>query len=168
MLKKILATFMVGGLLFAGCASKEVAVAAQPIDPSLDICAACKMSIVDLHFAAELIDDKRQALKFDDIGCMISYLKKHSDVKDSAKASYVCDYESQEWLEVDQAHFFKGRVDTPMSSGIVAFGKPEKAQRLAERIQGSLLNWEQVQAAHKPKAKQLQEGSQLSGGMKSE
>ena len=152
MLKKMILFFGLC-LVLAGCSEKEVDVAAHPIDPSLDICHACKMSIVDLHFAGQFIDSQGQVFNFDDIGCMISYLKKNSDTEKNLKAVYVTDYQTQEWLKVDKAYFVKGRLDTPMSSGIAALSKKAEAQQLADRIDGKLLSWEEVKAALQPKPK---------------
>lgn len=169
MLRKIILLLALSCLVLTGCSQKEAEVAARPIDPSLDICHACKMSIVDLHFAGQVVDHKDQVLNFDDIGCMISYLKKNSEVEKTAKGMFVTDYKTKEWVKVGTAHFVRGRLDTPMSSGIAALSEETEAQQLADRIEGKLLSWEEVKAAHQPKPKTHQpEAAHQAGGVKGE
>jgi copper chaperone NosL len=152
MLKQMLISAALGGLLLTGCGGQQIDVSAKPIDPSIDICASCQMSIADAHLAGQIIGAQGQSLKFDDIGCMISYFKKHSDLKKTVQATYVANYQTADWLMVENAIFVKGKLDTPMFSGIVATDEDTAAQQLAERTDGKVLSWEEVQLAHQPHA----------------
>ena len=135
-------------LCFALGGCQEVAVAPQAIDPSLDICHKCKMSLVDAAFVGQFIDGNGVSCKFDDIGCMINYFKSDSDAERNAKAIYVMGYDTGDWLKVNEACFVKGDIATPMSSGIVAVSTMGEAQSLAGRIEGKVFSWEEVRDAH--------------------
>lgn len=148
MLRRLLFILVLGCLALAGCSGKQREVGPRPIDPTVDICSSCKMNIVDMHFAAQLIDGMGQTVSFDDIGCMALYVKKlGSGGEQNLKALYVKDFNTLEWIPVSEACYVQGRVDTPMSSGLVAFAGKEEAQELAGRIAGKLLTWEEVRAA---------------------
>lgn len=148
MLRRLLFMLVLGCLAWAGCSGKQGEVGPRPIDPAVDICPSCKMSIVDMHYAAQLIDGRGQTVSFDDVGCMALYVKKlGSGGEQGLKALYVKDFNTLEWVPAGEASYVQGRVDTPMSSGIVAFAGKEEAQELAGRIAGKLLIWEEVLAA---------------------
>ncbi|GFN22831.1 nitrous oxide reductase accessory protein NosL [Thermanaeromonas sp. C210] len=133
------------GLALAGCGGGPEDVEPQAIDPTLDICPVCKMSIVDMHFAAQLIDSMGNPISFDDIGCMVLYLKRLGpEGSQGVKALYVTDFNMLEWLPAREAYYVQGRINTPMGFGIVACSQEEEAQRLAERTEGKVLTWEEV------------------------
>ena len=59
-------------LFLAGCqksATESVAIAPE------DMCRYCKMAISEKRYAAEFIDRDGGAFKFDDIGCMLNFIK---------------------------------------------------------------------------------------------
>ncbi|MDR2737306.1 MAG: nitrous oxide reductase accessory protein NosL [Gracilibacteraceae bacterium] len=135
------------GFVLGGCQGKG-SLAPQPVDPSLDICHKCKMTLVDVAFVGQCLYENGQVYKFDDIGCMINYFKANNDEEKNAGAIYFMGYDSKEWLEVSEAYFVKGNMATPMSSGIVAVSTNSEAQSLADRIEGKVLSWEEVKDVH--------------------
>ncbi|MCO1601797.1 nitrous oxide reductase accessory protein NosL [Desulfosporosinus nitroreducens] len=135
-------------LLLMGC-SKQVDTSPQLIDSSLDICPTCNMSIIDLHYAAEIVTQEGQAEKFDDIGCLVLYLKKHSQepaLKESVV--YVKDYNTMDWIIASEATYIKAHINTPMNFGIVGFGSQEAAQLFGGELEdATLMNWQEVLSA---------------------
>ncbi len=107
-----------------GCKSGEV----KPVDiyPE-DNCSHCRMAISDQRFAAEIIDTRGDAFKFDDIGCMLTFMVQQPDVK--TKVLFVKDFETKEWIPYDKAVIIDADVQTPMGSGKVAFADAGRAKR---------------------------------------
>ncbi|HHY28115.1 MAG TPA: nitrous oxide reductase [Desulfitobacterium dehalogenans] len=133
-------------LSLIGCSAGKVAGTPREIDPTIDICPVCRMSVIDEHFAAQIIDSQGRVEIFDDIGCMSIFMRRlETGEKDSIIASYVKDFESMEWLSAQEAFYVQGRIDTPMSFGIVAFAVEGAAQKFAEEVGGKQMTWEQVQ-----------------------
>ena len=101
-------TWLIAAGLLAGC---------QPVDASRpptirfgeEACASCRMIISDERFAAALVTAAGDALKFDDIGCLIEH---EADPVRPDVACWVRDFRSREWLDARQATF----VHSPTSS----------------------------------------------------
>lgn len=139
---------MVLCLALAGCAAGHGGTEPHSIDPTLDVCPVCMMSIVDMHFAAQLIDDRGQPVSFDDIGCMALYVKRLGPQwESSVRAVYVKDFHTMEWVPAKEAAYVQGRIDTPMSFGIVAFANIEGAQKFAASTGSRVITWEEVLVA---------------------
>lgn len=84
------------------------------------------MAFSDLRFASEVISDQGEVFKFDDIGCMLEF--KSSYDADKVAATYVRDYDGKEWIPYETATIIDTDVDTPMSSGKVAFADSTRAR----------------------------------------
>lgn len=135
-------------LLLSGC-STQVDASPQAIDSSLDICAICNMSIIDPRFAGQIVTQAGQVEKFDDIGCLALYLKKHGP-KPAIKESmiYVKDYNTMDWIIATKATYIKAHINTPMNFGIVGFGSPEAAQSFGKELEDAeLMTWQEVLTA---------------------
>ena len=147
MSKKIAAIIFVLALSLwmVGC-SKQADTSPHPIDSSIDICPTCNMSIIDLHYAGEIVTQEGQAEKFDDIGCMALYLKKHShEPAFNESVAYVKDYNTMDWIIASEATFIKAHINTPMNFGIAGFGSPEAAQSFGKELEEArLMNWQEV------------------------
>ena len=109
-------------IALAGCVSNET----KPIDiyPE-DICSTCRMAFSDHRFASEIINDKTEVFKFDDIGCMMQFKDSEDDLK--IIAMYLKDYDTREWIRYERAFIVETNVRTPMGSGKVAFADSSKA-----------------------------------------
>ncbi|MEW6622174.1 MAG: nitrous oxide reductase accessory protein NosL [Bacillota bacterium] len=128
-----------------GCSSGAGDTSPRSIDPTLDICPVCRMSIVDMHFAAQVINSKKQVESFDDIGCLALYLKRmEPDWKTQGLTIYVKDFNTMEWVLAEEATYTHGRIDTPMSFGIVAFSTSEAAGEFAARTESRMLAWPEI------------------------
>ena len=114
----LIALFVAGG-----CATSEI----RPVEifPE-DNCAQCRMMISDEHFASEIIDQNGEALKFDDLGCMVKYRSHHADLK--ILAIFLKDYSTKRWIPYERASIVETNVETPMGSGKVAFADPAEAR----------------------------------------
>jgi copper chaperone NosL len=110
----------------------------QPVDiDRSDMCGYCRMAISQKQFAAEALDADGNAIKFDDIGCMLRYLAA-ADRKPAVL--FVMDYGKRRWLEAGAASFLRGsRIPTPMGGRILAFGERSQAEAEAREIGGEVL-----------------------------
>ena len=107
---------MAAGLI-AGC--RPVDISRPPnVRFGEEACASCRMIIGDEHFAAALVEPTGDALKFDDIGCLIEHEagRIRPDV-----AYWVRDAGSREWLDAREARFAHSpSVASPMGFGLAA------------------------------------------------
>ncbi len=99
----------------------------QPIKWDRDTCVRCNMVISDPRFAAEMRGgEKDVAFKFDDIGCLVFWLRdkaaQHAWMNDPATRMWVADAADMSgatWLDVRQAHYLGGRL-SPMGYNFAA------------------------------------------------
>ena len=109
--------WLIAAGLIAGC---------RPIDVSRpptvrfgeEACASCRMIIGDEHFAAALVTPAGEALKFDDVGCLIE----HEAGRLRPEVTYwVRDSRGGEWLNAREATFVHSpSIDSPMGFGLAA------------------------------------------------
>jgi nitrous oxide reductase accessory protein NosL len=99
------------------------------------------MAISETRYAAELIRQDGEPIKFDDIGCMIHYVE-GTRQNDDVAACFVLDFDSQEWLDADRAFFLRSPAfKTPMGGGIVAFKEKSNADAAVTKYGGKLLGF---------------------------
>lgn len=144
MLRKIMFLLIVI-IVITGC-SAEIDLTPRTIDPTIDICPVCRMSIIDEHFAAQVIDNQGYVESFDDIGCLSIFMRRllETGAQEKILALYVKDFETMEWISAQDAYYVQGQIDTPMSFGIVAFSEENTAGQFSKDVEGKLINWEQV------------------------
>ncbi len=100
------------------------------------------MAISQMRFAAEVMTADEAVYKFDEIGCMIAF-GRDSGLKDKALAWFVADYGTRQWLEARKASYVRSpSLDTPMGSGLAAFGERARAEEFASKVQGAVLDFE--------------------------
>jgi len=128
-------------LLLAGCRAEAPRPAS--IEPG-EICAFCKMAISQSAYAAQLVDQEGNSFKFDDIGCMIRFVR--ADGRQARVAAYfVMDSVDRHWLEAAKATYVKSkRTASPMSSGLVAFADPVRARQFAAKSGGQVLRFDEL------------------------
>ncbi len=99
----------------------------QPIKWDRDTCVRCNMVISDPRFAAEMRGgEKNTAFKFDDIGCLVFWLRDKASqfpwMAAPATRMWVAeaaDMSGAAWLDARQAHYLGGRL-SPMGYNFAA------------------------------------------------
>lgn len=130
--------FLVAAIVLANCKShslEPVAIAPE------DMCSFCKMAISERRYAAEFIDSDGQTFKFDDIGCMIDFIKAN---KGSMKisAQFVVDFDNKQWVRASEAYYVHTpEIKTPMGGDTMAFGEEAKARRAASEYRSQVLRY---------------------------
>ena len=113
------------------------------IEPG-DMCASCKMAISQKKYAAEFVDKEGTTFKFDDIGCMLRFVKVRG-LEDRVEAYFVVDYGTQNWLDARSSAYVKSAaLPSPMGSGLIAVKEKPQAEALAERYHGTILAFDDL------------------------
>lgn len=130
-------------LLFflTSCDTKPV-----PFTTGKDNCDYCQMGITDTRFAAEVITKKGKVYKFDDLHCMVGFLKKGKvNEKDIAQKVVVNFEDFNEFLDVSSVTFvICEELKSPMGSNAAGFKTKEKANNYSTGKKTQIVNWEQL------------------------
>ena len=149
---------VIAGLLLAGCGENTTSVNSEnttnsenqttsaPVDNRLkepakdEKCAFCNMKVYQKNnklgaFTAQAIDDKGKNLFFDDAGCMLNYEREHNVTLEK----FVRDYDSKEWIHLEDAAVVAGDIKTPMNYGFAYFAQKADAQKFIDKHEGSKL-----------------------------
>lgn len=116
-----------------------------------DECAECGMLLSEDRCAGAMLVDTssgRAHLVFDDIGCLLDY--RDAEGHPAPIEAFVKDYGDRTWLPAANAWFVVGGPDapqTPMGSGIVAFGSKEAADAQKARSGGKVVDYAHLAAA---------------------
>jgi copper chaperone NosL len=135
--------FLLALLLLTACAKTEP----EPVDilPE-DMCAFCRMAISEKQYAAQFITRDGDAFKFDDIGCLLNYVKGKQN-QGEIDAYFVADFETREWTRGESAFYARSaEFKTPMSGGIVAFKDRGRAEAAANKHHGESLQFAELTA----------------------
>ncbi len=90
------------------------------IDTKNDACAWCRMTISDIHTAAQLLDPAEEPKLFDDVGCLRDYLAANPKVSKETLV-YVADHRTGAWIAAGQAVYTRvPELATAMSSHLIA------------------------------------------------
>ncbi|MBM7649773.1 copper chaperone NosL [Bacillus ectoiniformans] len=129
--------------VLVGC-GKEASYEPVEINPDIDVCEVCNMSITEPQFAAETIMKDGHVHTFDDIGCMVEFLEEAS--KDDIGESFIRDTNAGEWAVLNQGSFvYDPESWTPMSFGVLSFSSDKQAEAyLNKHPSGELLSYEDL------------------------
>jgi copper chaperone NosL len=140
-------TAVLGALMFLPGCKQE----AQAIDFGKDACAECNMTIVDKRFGAEFVTGKGKVFKFDDVNCMVEFIKRDPHASDSTGKRFLVAFnEGGVLVEQNQLVFVNHtKLRTPMRSHIAAFRDKQSAQAALDDLGegGRFLIWEDVMKA---------------------
>ena len=107
----------------SGCSRPELPEGMAEIKWDRDTCVRCSMVISDRRFAAQVYGGpKKQTFKFDDIGCVVFWLKGREWGNDATTKIWVADSgggDAVAWLDARQAHYAGGRI-SPMGYNFAA------------------------------------------------
>jgi copper chaperone NosL len=102
------------------------------------------MAISQASYAAQVLDKDGTAFKFDDIGCMIRFVRQNNR-RATVVEFFVMDYNDKHWLIARQSKFVKSeQTASPMASGLTAFRDPTRAQEYAAKSKGQVLQFEDL------------------------
>ena len=133
----VASTFLL--LFLASCSAQP-----EPLKSGVDVCQLCKMGIADTKFGSEVITKKGKVFKFDDIGCMIRFLKTGVVEQKDIGQTVVINYERQnDFLDTDKAFFLMSdAVRSPMNYNVGAFSSAEAAKKYFPG--GQTISWNEL------------------------
>jgi copper chaperone NosL len=115
----------------------------QPINLGADNCYSCKMTISDIRFGAELVTKKGKAYKFDDLHCLLGFLKTGTVNKDMQSGIYITNYSGDHSL-INVKHVIMLQADelrSPMGGNIAGFDNRDSMQTVMKKYPGKIVNW---------------------------
>ncbi|MEZ4905535.1 MAG: nitrous oxide reductase accessory protein NosL [Spirosomataceae bacterium] len=118
-----------------------------PINYGKDACEFCKMMIMDKKYAAEIVTDKGKAYKFDDLSCMVKYMKVNKLNEANFSFFVVNDYSKPgELIDVKTATFLGSKdLRSPMRGDVAAFADKSVAEATKSRFSDAkILTWKEV------------------------
>lgn len=117
-----------------------------PLKVGVDNCYFCKMTISDAKFGAEIVTNKGKQFKFDDVHCLIGYLKTNDLQQAVIKDIYITDFTGNHYLiNIKQALLFKSdALRSPMGGNIAAFENADSLKFMQQHYQGNVVNWNEL------------------------
>ena len=128
-------------MLFLISCSSDLPVAIKLNQASCDY---CKMRITNGRLGAELQTSKGRVYMFDDMGCMIKYMKENKNIE--IKKCFVNDYEAENVLIVASDAFFvhSSIIASPMNGNLAAFKTTLAAEKYLQKNTGVIKKWEEL------------------------
>jgi copper chaperone NosL len=104
------------------------------------------MTIVDPKFGGEVITKKGKVYKFDDIACLVHFLKSGIIKETNIAQKLLINYQRQnDFVEVSKAFLLVSpELKTPMGGNAAAFVSQEEAEKLKSTAGGQVMTWSDV------------------------
>jgi copper chaperone NosL len=101
------------------------------------------MGIIDAKFGSEIVTKKGKVYKFDDIGCMVRWMKSGELELSALQHILVMNYEKEnDLLDVHSCVFVVGPdIKSPMNFNTAAFATNDAANQFASNPGRKLLDW---------------------------
>lgn len=115
----------------------------QPISFGKDACHFCKMVISDQRFGAEVVTNKSKVYKFDDVHCVLSFIKTNEVKQPDIAGIYLVDYSQQGTLvKAEESFLLKGdALRSPMGGNVAAFAVADSMKKFQKEIDASSVSW---------------------------
>ena len=134
----IVTIFLFSSIFLASCKRQF-----ESINYGHEGCAHCKMTIMDKRFAAEIVTSKGRAIKFDDFGCLLKWVK-NENFQDNRALIFVANFNNpgSSFLDARKAVFVHNEeYRSPMSGNLAATASQEEAQKLNLGSHSEILTW---------------------------
>jgi copper chaperone NosL len=148
-----LAAVLAAAGLLAACGDRT-RVEPPEIHYGQDVCSACGMIVSEERFAsAAVVEDaegRREALIFDDLGCMMGHLRRlergtAGEEAGRVLARFVRGYAGTGWVEAEEAAYVRSdEIPSPMGSGLAAVRDSGGADELLDRYPGRILSYTEL------------------------
>jgi copper chaperone NosL len=128
-------------LLIISCSAKP-----EPFKYGKDDCYFCKMGIADPKYGGEVITKKGKVYKFDDIICMVRFLKDEGVKEKDISQKVIINFEKEnDFLDVSKITFWVSpELRSPMGSNAAAFSSRQAAEKTKAGKEGQLMNWDEL------------------------
>ncbi len=115
----------------------------KPINYGTDQCAHCRMTVSDARFGSQLVTKKGRAYHFDDVQCVVAYVKEGNVAREDVANYYLPDYSNNNELLPAEGLFLlrSESLKSPMRGDIAAFAKEDDLEKVKEVHGGENLTW---------------------------
>ncbi|MGN6194703.1 MAG: nitrous oxide reductase accessory protein NosL [Ginsengibacter sp.] len=115
----------------------------EPIQPGKDACSFCKMSIADQRFGAEIVTKKGKVYKFDDMHCIVGFMKSNIINNNDIKETWLINFdEPHNFIPAQKAFLLRGNdLHSPMGGNIANFSDENHLKQAAKKFPGDQLSW---------------------------
>lgn len=119
----------------------------EPIKAGIDNCYFCKMTVTDERFGAELVTKKGKLHKFDDIHCLLAYLKTNDTPPATIKDIYLTNFSgNHQLITVNNVLLLKSEdLRSPMAGNMAAFDNKDSLKTAQQHFAGTIVNWKDLQ-----------------------
>jgi len=123
----------------------------EPLQFGKDGCHACKMTLMDNKFGAEIVTSKGKIYKFDDVNCLLQFYNSGQVATEDMKEILIVDFSKPEKLiDARNALYVKSEsIKSPMAGNVAAFESNEDLEKLNADWRGILLTWGELQTQFK-------------------
>ncbi len=118
-----------------------------PIQYGQDNCHFCKMTLTDRRFGSEIITVKGKVFKFDDLNCLIGFLKSGEIPAANIAQTLSVDFKKAgSFVEVEKAFFLQNEaLKSPMRGDVATFSDPKTMEAVQAVVgAGKVLTWAEV------------------------
>lgn len=118
----------------------------EPLKIGKDQCYACKMTISDQRFGAEIVTRKYKVFKFDDAHCVLAFKASAAVPEADIRTVYFTHFNSPyQLLEADKCFFLKSeQLRSPMNGNLAAFQNPAELEKARESFGGNASSWKEL------------------------
>lgn len=134
-------TLLAVGMMLIGCQANP-----EPLNFGKDACHACKMTLVDRKFGAEIVTKKGKVYKFDDIGCMIDFCQSGNEPTDNISQYLVVNFAGpEELINAETAFYVRSEsIRSPMASHVAAFLTAEQRDQHSNGQGTTIITWKDL------------------------
>jgi len=140
-------TFVNPVLVFAVCFSLSSCQAGpEAIKIGKDNCDFCKMTISDARYGAEVLTKKGKVYKFDDMHCVMAFLRSKKLDDAEVKDIYLVDFaDGHSLVKAAKSYLLQGEeIHGPMNGNVIAFKNKDSMTEKAARFKAVAIGWEQL------------------------
>lgn len=123
----------------------------EPLAFGKDACHACRMTLMDNKFGAEIVTAKGKIYKFDDVNCMLNFYNNGQVSFEDTKDILVVDFSKPaKLIDARNALYVKSEsIKSPMASNVAAFGSNDDLKKTNADWKGIVLSWGELQTQFK-------------------
>ena len=123
----------------------------EPLNYTKDGCHACKMTLMDTKFGAEIVTKKGKIYKFDDVNCMLNFYNSGDVHPEDMQQILIVDFSKPgKLIDAKNAWYVKSEsVKSPMASNVAAFESEDDVKKRNASWKGIQMSWGEVQTQFK-------------------
>jgi copper chaperone NosL len=131
-------------VMFIGISLVSCNVKPQAFQLGKDNCYFCKMTVSDPRFGAEIITQKGKIYKFDDVHCLLAFMKSGERASKEIKDVYFVAFNGNHGLiKSQEASLLQSEeLHSPMRGNVAAFANANVLRETMDKIKGVPVNWE--------------------------